>query len=104
LYGYTDIVKALIEAGADINVRNNYGNTALMLSSWYGSIDIVKTLIEAGADINEHDNDGDTALILSSCNGHSDVVRVLKNARIKELKFLWPSITFDITKHIVDVY
>jgi len=33
IYGYTEIVKILIDAKVDINIQNNYGWTALMMAS-----------------------------------------------------------------------
>ena len=47
-----ETVKLLIEAGADINAKNNDGYTALMLASWNGHKDVVKLLIEAEVDVN----------------------------------------------------
>ncbi|MBR1997581.1 MAG: hypothetical protein IJ993_04140, partial [Akkermansia sp.] len=54
-----DKVRALIAAGADVNARDNEGNTALMLAPsirYYGhelhsGLPIVKALVEAGADV-----------------------------------------------------
>ena len=51
----------MIDAGADVNIQNNYGSTALILSS-LGSryLKTVQLLIEAGADWNiknKHDKD-----------------------------------------------
>ena len=49
LYGYTEIVKLLLEAGADVNTKNNDGYTALALASKNGYTKIVELLKEAGA-------------------------------------------------------
>ena len=57
--GSLKIVKSLIGYGADVNAKNKYGSTALMLTS---SLEVAKLLIDNGADINAKDNDGDTAL------------------------------------------
>ena len=46
-YGYTKIVKLLIEHGADVEKQNNYGTTALMCASSCGHTEIVKMLEEA---------------------------------------------------------
>lgn len=47
-YGYFDIVKILIENGADLHYWND---VALCKSAYYGNLDMVKYLIEKGADI-----------------------------------------------------
>jgi ankyrin repeat protein len=44
--GHIEIVKLLLEKGADIDAINNYGKTALMLTL---CPEIKKILIEAGA-------------------------------------------------------
>lgn len=61
--GKTEAVHLLIQAGANIDVKDNYGVTPLMLASrWSGNEQIVAELIENGANIEAKDEDGDTAL------------------------------------------
>nr|MBO6295302.1 ankyrin repeat domain-containing protein [Schwartzia sp. (in: firmicutes)] len=55
-----EVARLLIEAGVDVNAKNKYGCTALMLASNPGA---VKVLIDKGADVNAKDNDGRTALM-----------------------------------------
>lgn len=43
-------------------VKNNNGQTALMLAAQYGSVNVACELLAAGAHINARDNAGDTAL------------------------------------------
>ena len=50
--GSVEAVKALIEAGADVNAVNRDEKTALMFATSEGSVEAVKALIEAGADVN----------------------------------------------------
>ena len=47
--GHTDIVKILLEAGADVNARDGYGLTALQLAEKYRRAEIVEILKKAGA-------------------------------------------------------
>lgn len=64
-FGYIEVVKILIENGADIDARNNENSTALIeASSFY--YEVVKLLIENGADINAKDYGGTTALMNAS--------------------------------------
>ena len=63
LNGHTDIVKLLIEKGANIDAGINLENeTALMFSSKNGHIDVVKTLLEKGADVKIRDSASRTAV------------------------------------------
>ena len=69
-----DATAACLEAGADVNARDENGNTPLLLATghWWGTImdgspasedpAVVTALLEAGADVNARDNGGNTAL------------------------------------------
>jgi ankyrin repeat protein len=46
-------VKKLLEAGADVNVKNDFDFTALMLAVLKENPDIIRLLLDNGADINE---------------------------------------------------
>jgi serine/threonine-protein phosphatase 6 regulatory ankyrin repeat subunit B len=74
-----DIVKCLVEYGADINIQNIYGETALMcaLSDHRKYVDIIKYLINHGADINIQNKYGNTSLIHASQCGYSDIAEYL---------------------------
>jgi len=82
--GNIEIVKLLIETGADINAKNNYGSTSLMYASKIGHKKIVLLLIEAGADINAKNNYGYTVLMFATANNYKDIVALLKKYGAKE--------------------
>lgn len=71
--GHVEVVKLLLEAGADIHVNNDY---ALRMTSGNGCVETVKILLNAGADIHARD---DEALRWASSNGHAEVVNLLQN-------------------------
>ncbi|GAB66465.1 hypothetical protein PCYB_092510 [Plasmodium cynomolgi strain B] len=56
--GYLDIVKTLIEFGADVNAHDSCGDTALHIAAYSGKTDIIKYLTSAGADINRKNSEG----------------------------------------------
>jgi len=63
---YQDDVEAfnaLIEAGADVNMQNKYGETLLHIAIRRDRREMVKTLLANGADINRADKPGWTPLM-----------------------------------------
>ena len=78
--GRLDVVKHLIECGADIHIRDD---EALRCASRVGRLDVVKYLVECDADIHACN---DSTLIWASINGHLDVVHYLKSIYIERYK------------------
>ena len=72
--------RALIAGGADVNVKDNFGQTALMLSAEKGHFEVIKALLAAGADPNLKSHNERTALIAGAAFGRAEVVRVLLDA------------------------
>lgn len=62
LFGKTAVAEALIDAGADLNLKNNDGSTALHVAAFFCRTEIVKALIAKGADQSIKNNAGATAL------------------------------------------
>ena len=75
LYGDTPMVAALLKAGADPNIRNHVGATAL---TWaVTDFDKVKLLVEAGADVNSASDFGRAPLALAAALGSATTVKLL---------------------------
>jgi hypothetical protein len=62
VFGKTDVARALIEGGADVNLQNNEGSTALHSAAFLCRLEIVEMLLENGANKNLLNNYGSTAL------------------------------------------
>src|ERR1043166_6117367 len=60
--------------GANLNARNRYGETALMLAASRGHIDIVKLLLAQRAQVNQP---GWTALMFAAAAGQLEIARLL---------------------------
>lgn len=60
-FGKTAIAKALIDANADLDIKNNEGSTALHAAAFFCRIEIVQMLLDAGADKSIKNNHAATA-------------------------------------------
>jgi Ankyrin repeats (3 copies) len=71
-------VKALLDKGADVNAKTNYGATALSYACDKGHVEVVRLLIERGADVNVKDTFyGEVPLGWALSHGHVGVVKLL---------------------------
>jgi ankyrin repeat protein len=62
---------------ADINLRDEGGQTPLFVASQRGHCDVLKCLLSSGADINLRDEVGRSPLFVASYHEHFDVVKCL---------------------------
>lgn len=76
-FGKSEIVDILLDAGANINLRDFNGATALIWAAKGGDPDIVQSLIRAGSNIDFQSIWGETALIGASVNNNLGAVRTL---------------------------
>ena len=71
-------VEHLLDRGADIEARDDYGNTALMYASVGGKAAVVELLLDRSAEIDARRGPGlRTALMHASRNGEAAVVELL---------------------------
>ena len=66
-----------IDKGADVNVKNNDGNTALHEAARFGYLEIASKLLDKGADVNVKNSDGFTPLHSASASGFVKVAELL---------------------------
>lgn len=81
--GDLDGVRAALAAGADIDARAEYGDTALNLACEYGHGEIVAFLLSEGADIENLGGADKTPIMNAAFAGHVGVVRQLLAAGAK---------------------
>ncbi|KAI1377216.1 hypothetical protein F4677DRAFT_415636 [Hypoxylon crocopeplum] len=70
-------LKLLLEAGADINLPDNDGDTALIVAAYRGDEEAVSFLLDSGADIMHSNKDGLNALQIALVNENEECLKVL---------------------------
>jgi ankyrin repeat protein len=78
--GNVQRVKSLLAKGADVDAKDAYDRTPLMLSAFGGYTDIAEALIQAGANISAKAKYGQTALQFATERGNGDVAALLRAA------------------------
>ena len=93
---YPDMMRLLLDHGADLQATTADGSTALMLAAGVAifnegddagteaeTLEAVKLCVERGADVNQADGNGETALHGAAYRGHNSVAQYLfeKGAR-----------------------
>ncbi len=73
-------VARILKSGADVNIRQADGATALHWAAYWDDIETAGLLIKAGAHVNSANDFGVTPLILASGNGSSAMVSCLLDA------------------------
>jgi len=75
-----DLVHALIKAGANVKLQNQFGTSAITEASIIGSAPIIDALLKAGADPNTKNPDGETPLMEAARAGKLDAANRLLDA------------------------
>lgn len=78
--GEVDAVNLLIKAGADINKKDSWGQTALMMAVKHSHTSIIKTLIKAKAHLDIQDALGCTALMQAAYHDDRESIIILLKA------------------------
>jgi cytohesin len=74
------MARALIEAGADVNLDRGGRETPLYWAAFSGRTEMVRVLVGAGAEINLANRYGDTPLICAATYGRTETVKALLEA------------------------
>jgi uncharacterized protein len=78
--GHVDIVRALLEAGADTDARQHGGFTALHAAAQDGDAAMAGVLMAHGADASVTTDDGRTPAALAAEHGHGELATALTPA------------------------
>ena len=75
-----EILHLLLQYGADINMTDDTGNTALMHTVNNEIVEVARALIDAGANVNVQNSDGVSSLGLAVANDDVEMTRILITA------------------------
>lgn len=77
LAGDVAATRALLRAGADVDARDAYGSTPLLVATTFGKPDVARALIEAGANLDLRNGEGSTALHVAAFLCRTEIVKML---------------------------
>ena len=77
-YGYEKGVEILLNAAADVNIQNSYGDTALHYAADKGHLAVCKILLASGAQASVTNSYGRTPFDDALNNGHHEVCELLR--------------------------
>ncbi|XP_011496279.1 PREDICTED: ankyrin repeat and KH domain-containing protein 1-like [Ceratosolen solmsi marchali] len=85
--GHLEMVKFLLEAGADREHKTDEMHTALMEASMDGHVEVARLLLDSGAQVNMPTDSFESPLTLAACGGHVDLAMLLieRGANIEEV-------------------
>lgn len=78
--GHLEALTILLDRGAGVDTRDDWGNTPLEGAVWHGRREIVRRLLQRGAAVNLQGRSGETALMGAAEKGHTDLARLLLNS------------------------
>jgi ankyrin repeat protein len=78
--GYLEDLISVLEQGANVDMKDELGNTALHMAAAAGHTPIVKKLLENNANVNIQNNQGNTPLHQATWRNHPEIVKMLLNA------------------------
>lgn len=76
--GHIEVVKVLLDAGANINTAGDRGNTALIYAALYNEVEIAKLLLSNNPDVHVVNKPGKTALEYATQKGHTEIAAMIR--------------------------
>ena len=74
---FVDMVRRLLEHGADPNICSNDQTTPLHVASSRGLLEAARLLLSHGAKVDEKNREGNTAFQMAACEGHDKLTKLL---------------------------
>ena len=80
-YGDIATLEKLLAKGTDVNLKDNYGNTALLVAANHAHTSVVKFLLRKGADPDARNKGGHTPLMYAACLADVESAKALLDKR-----------------------
>ena len=93
IYNRTDVVRCLLDEGADVNKQNRWGQTALHWASRYNQTDVMRMLLQHGARKDIKDNLGRTPIDYARVRNRKEAVDLLEQYQV--------STSYKFTNHLL---
>jgi ankyrin repeat protein len=77
--GHVDVVRVLLEGGANIERTNNLSRNALHRAAYYGHLNVCRLLLKKGAKVDPLDASKNTPLHEAAKGGYLPIVKLLVN-------------------------
>lgn len=74
---YLKMINLLLDKGANPNLQNKEGNTALIIAAKIDDLELIQDLLNRGANPNLQNKEGDTALIMAIRKNNPQVIKEL---------------------------
>jgi TonB family protein len=80
--GHDAIVQLLLDAGADVHLRNGVQETPLHLAAKFGRTETVRLLVRAGADLTARDVEGRSPLFRAIERRNAEIIELIQAAAL----------------------
>ena len=77
LQGNLDAIRQHINAGSELNKKDAYGSSPLIVAVTFGKTEVARALIDAGADMKITNNEGSTPLHIAAFFCRTEIVKAL---------------------------
>ena len=77
VYDHVEVVRVLLEGGANVEMANAHQRTALYMAAWSGYLEVCRLLLDWGAKVDRQEKWKETPLHCAARWGYLSVVKLL---------------------------
>jgi ankyrin repeat protein len=100
-HGHVEVVRVLLEGGADLQRGNFLMNTAMHLAAWFGHVEVCRLLLDWGAEVNAVQERNQGVLHYAALGGQLSVSKLLveRGANVR-LKCMYGETAADVARDL----